>query len=171
MSCPQEAGHPGAQEHSHRGRAGTRQHPSNFFSYRWTDPGVPAPRDKWLPHPARDPGICEPDTDYQWNPQHPGGPTVFSNMTHQPHQRPGTWALPAFSPQHFLSYAILGPHPGTQPHLHADHRASISCHRAGGQVSSRKHEGSRGPRRPWPKPICNQRAGTRTRTQPLFCTK
>lgn len=65
-----------------------------FFCCRWTDPGVPAPGSKWLPHPPRDSGVCEPDTNHQWHPQYPGGPAVLPDLiptTTLTQQCAGTW--------------------------------------------------------------------------------
>lgn len=61
---------------------------------RWTEPRDPTPGSRWLPYPPRDPGVCEPDADHQWNAQHPGGPTVLPDLSPPTltHPGAGTWA-------------------------------------------------------------------------------
>lgn len=106
-----------------------------YFPCRWTDPGVPTPGSRWLPHPPRDPGVCEPDADHQWNPQYPGGPTVLPDLSPPPltQQCAGTCPPPRLLP---LAVAqLLHPRtPRSPAHLHADHRASTSGYRAEGGV-------------------------------------
>lgn len=133
-----------------------------YFPCRWTDPGVPTPGSRWLPHPPRDPGVCEPDADHQWNPQYPGGPTVLPDLSPPPltQQCAGTCPPPASSPWPWLSYSILGPLAAQHTCMLITGPAPLATEQR--EVFSGRNEGSRGPRRPFwlqlprprPKPIC-----------------
>ncbi|XP_045345578.1 integrin beta-4 isoform X3 [Leopardus geoffroyi] len=150
--------------------------PQCFFPCRWTDPGVPTPGSRWLPHPPCDPRVCEPDTDHQWNPQYAGGPTVLPDLSPPP--LPDSVLEPGPPPCLLLLALPQLLHPRTPrspAHPHADHRASTSGYGAEGRCPLGGVKGAEVPDgpsghyslTPGPSPfVRNQRAGTSmTRTQ------
>ncbi|XP_040312356.1 integrin beta-4 isoform X4 [Herpailurus yagouaroundi] len=186
---PQLGSHPGLFQHQLPGEYSsiTTTHTSTtepfflgrvlqcFFPCRWTDPGVPTPGSRWLPHPPCDPGVCEPDTDHQWNPQYPGGPTVLPDLSPPP--LPDSVLEPGPPPCLLLLALPQLLHPQTPrspAHPHADHRASTSGYGAEGRCPLGGVKGAEVPDgpsghyslTPGPSPfVRNQRAGTSIRTQ------